>query len=221
MSADKLLNFIFRAGELVSDMVSYKKKDFTFCVADIYEEDTYLTSVKIWGHNTLESYIEVQSSPVLTVGKLCNVLIRTSPDPCTFRGRVRILRGRTVIMLFGGDQNIVIKGTRQTPRFRTNVLAYIEGSVYSDKIYPLHTKTEVTIVDIGRGGGRLQASPDCVRAGDKLLIRLHEKIADVSTLFMEVLNCDNQQKDYSEYGCRFIIDAEVFLKPAAKKLNVK
>ena len=200
-------------------MVNYKKKDFTFCVADIYDEDTYLTSVKIWGHNTLESYIEVQSSPVLTVGKLCNVLIRTAPDPCTFKGRVRILRGRTVIMLFGSGQNIDIKSTRQTPRFKTSVLAYIEGSVYNDKIYPLHTKTEVTIVDISRGGGRLQASPDCIRAGDKLLIRLHEKIADISTLFMEVVNCDNQDEDRSEYGCRFIIDAEVFLKPVVEKLN--
>ena len=200
-------------------MAKYKKKDFTFCVADIYEDNTYLTSVKIWGHNTLESYIEVQSSPVLTVGKLCNVLIRTSPDPCTFKGRVRIFRGRTAIMLFGSGQNIVINNLRQMPRFKTDVLAYIEGSVYCDKIYPLHTKTEVTIIDISRGGGRLKACNDCVRPGDKLMIRLHEKIADISTLFLEVVNCDERQGEYSEYGCRFIMDAEIFLKPAAETIQ--
>ena len=200
-------------------MVSNRKKDFTFCVADIYDEDTYVTSVKIWGHNTLEGYVEIQSSSLLAVGKLYNVLIRTSPDPCTFKGRVRNFRGRMAIMLFGGDQEIVIKSTRQAPRIRTNITAHIEGSVYSNKLYPLHTKTEITIIDISKGGGRLQASPDCVRAGDKLLIKLQEKIADISTLFMEVLSCNEHKEEYSEYGCRFIFDAEIYSEPTADKIK--
>ena len=203
----------------MSNMVSNKKIDFTFCVADMYVGDTYVTSVKIWGHNIEESYIEIQSTPLLTVGKLYNVLIRTSPDPTTFKGRVRNFRGRMAIMLFGGNQEIVIKGTRQAPRIRTNIAAHIEGSIYSNKLYPLHTKTEVTIVDISKGGGRLQASPDCVRAGDKLLIKLNEKIADISTLFLEVLNCDEKQEEYAEYGCRFIVDAEIYTEPTADRIK--
>ena len=197
-----------------------RKRNFTFFRAEISDEnDNFLANVKIWEHDAKEGYIEVQPSPALTAGKLCNVLIRTVPKPYTCKGRIRVIRGRTIIMFMGHTLDAAEKETRQSPRFKMNILASIEGSVYDNKIYPLHTNEEVTVTDISRGGGRLHACYGSARLGDKLLVRLNEKAAGDSLLLMEVVSHKDVPNEYSSYGCRFIAGDKISLNPVMERIE--
>ena len=183
-------------------------KDFTYCRADISDEDgNFLVNVKIWEHDIKEGYIEVQPSPALIGEMWCTIVVRTSPAPCTFQGRIRKSRGRTIITIV--KENI-LEG-RKSHRYKINMMVEVEGLVYDDKVYPLHTNIEAQVEDISRGGMRLRTSSGAFNFGDKVLIRLETDKGPPNgfLLFAEIVSHVDVLKEYSSYGCRFITDSNI------------
>lgn len=197
-----------------------KRKDFTFCRADIYEEnDDFLVNVKIWEHDTEENFIEVQPMEELVVGKWCVIVVRTEPKPYKYKGLIKEFRGRTIITLLNESKI----DYRQDHRYKVNVSASVESLVYDEKVYPLHKDIEVKVEDISRSGMRLCASKDTFRVGDKLLVRVQSDESTVSKLLLaevvkpvEVVNKRDDIEEYAAYGCRFIAGDGIDLRPVSK-----
>ena len=187
-----------------------KRKNFTFCRADISDQDgKFLANVKIWEHDAKEEFIEVQSSPALTIGILCNVVIRTVPKPFTYKGRIHEIHGRTIIKIINEEG----AESRQSLRYRVKMVASVEGLVCDEKIYPLHTDIEVDVINISKNGMRIRAAKNTFRNGDKILIRMDNNWPGENPLLvMEIVNNEEMTADYTTYGCRFILKDDINLE---------
>ena len=196
-----------------------KRKNFTFCRADISDQyGEFLANVKIWEHDAKEGFIEVQPSPALTSGILCNVVIRTTPKPWTYKGRIHEVHGRTIILIINEDGT----ESRYSLRYKANMKARIEGLICEETVYPLHTDIEVEVENISRGGLRLHTRKNTFCIGDKLLARLDNNWpGENPLLILEIINDKEISPEYLTYGCRFVFNDEIKLKPAVGSTNFK
>ena len=194
------------------------RKDFTFCRADISDENgKSLANVKIWEHDFKTGDLAVQYSPELTIGKFCNVVIRQRPSPITFKAKIREASdrnlGHTIITLLDGDPT----ETRAFPRYPVDITANVEGLVCDNKLYALHSKIDVTVIDIGKGGMRLQANRNTFRKGNTLMIKLQDKrLGDNRLVLAQNVSQAMLAGEYTTYGCRFIFPGGVDITPIEK-----
>lgn len=192
-------------------------KDFTYYRIDISDEDdNFILNTKIWEHDTVQNNIEVQPSPFLLNGMWCRVLLRTFPVPTVYKGRIKIIKGSTIIELSCVNDE---KEVRQAPRYEIDKKVTIEGLVYDDNIYPLHTNIEAFVENIGRGGMKIKTAKGTFYDNDRLLVRIKatKGTPNGSLLLMEVVKNDDLPENMAAYNCKFILESNV--KPILDKIE--
>jgi hypothetical protein len=174
-------------------------KDFTKCNVLIYDEDgNPLVNARIWEHNDRENYIVVQDWPELKGVDRCRLLIMATPSPYSYMGVIRKKGLDKLINLFEEQ----VAENRKEQRFKTDLEGGIESLYYDGKAYPLHTKTEVRIVNISKNGMRLTAKENTFGMNDQFSVFV--KIGENDKLLLgKVVNVRDTPPD-AEYGCLLV-----------------
>jgi hypothetical protein len=172
------------------------QKDFKKCNVLIYdEEDKQLANIKIWEHNFNENYIVVQDWPELSGVERCKLLILAAPAPYSYTGTIRKHGFDLIIKLY---EEQLAENRRET-RYKTDLTGHIESLVYDGKSYPLHTKLDVKIINLGRSGIRMHTKENTLMLNDNFTVRV--KIGENDKLLKgKVVNLRNVPP-HDEYGC--------------------
>jgi len=179
--------------------------DHTGCSVLIYDpEGHHLGNTIVTSHDRRTLRVEVEQMPAaLDVGKLCRLLILSSPSPCEYQGRIVGEGARRVVALFQGRE----KENRASVRYRVNYSAHIENLICDNRACPLHTPLEVAIINISKSGMRIRAPFNSLLNGDIFQIRM--KLSSNEKLLIAVVtnhkDHSGKRTDMSEYGCRFLI----------------
>ena len=192
-------------------------KDLTYYRADISDEDdNFIINTKIWEHDSFQNNIEVQPSPFLKNGMWCNVIIQTNPVPIESKGRIKIIKGRTVIELSYINNE---KELRETPRYEIDKTITVEGLVYDDNIYPLHTNIDVYVENVSKGGMKIKTVRGTFNVYDRILARIKPVNGTLngSLLLMEVIKYNDLPDNMTSYNCKFIIDRNI--KPILENIE--
>ena len=180
------------------------RKDFVNCRTLIYGVDgELLANVKILDHNSSENTIKVQNLPALAGKKKCELLILTAPKPYSYKGTIHktsVNKSDTgrLIRLY---QELEVEN-RSEPRYSVNMLTNIEGLIFDDTVYKMHTPLAVQLINISKGGMRLRSVYNALAIGNRFHINVKIGGSD-AMLTAEVANITDNETDYSEFGCYF------------------
>ena len=181
------------------------KKDFIACTALIYNEDKDLiASVKVLDYDSYENSIVIKSLPALESIKRCELIILTAPAPYMYRGTIH----KTAINKAESGKRIRLFSehmteNRKEPRYKLNSSTSVDELIYDGKAYRLHTHLEIHLINISKRGVRFRSLPDSFAVGNRFKVCIATGY-ESTTLFVEVVNSFTKQREYSEYGCRFI-----------------
>jgi hypothetical protein len=177
-------------------------KNFTDCNVLIHDEEgNLLADVKIWEHTV--NTITVQTWPELEGVENCKLFIVSKPVPYSYSGVIRKKGFDTIITLY----NEKVEEHREEARYDIKSPGYIEGMFYGEKLFPLHTKREINIVNVSKHGMCISDVKNAFNIGDKM--RISVQINDnTKMLIAEVVNINPTHTDSFEYGCHLTKDGE-------------
>ena len=183
----------------------FVKKDFVNCRTLIYDEDgAILANVKILDHDSNENTIKVQNLPALDGRKKCELLVLTAPKPYTYKGTIHKTSvnksdsGR-LIRLYQEQE----AENRKEPRYSINMQTNIEGLIFDDTVYDMHTPLAVELINISKSGMRLRSKYNALAIGNRFHVNVRISGSD-TMLTAEVTNITDSKTDYSEFGCYFV-----------------
>jgi len=181
------------------------KRDFIACNALIYNEDRDLiANAKVLDYDSYENSIMIKNIPALDNINRCEVVILTAPTPYVYKGTIY----KTAINKAESGKRINLYNENRTDnrkevRYKINSSAAIDELIYDDKAYHMHTRIEVQLINISKGGARFRSKPNAFVIGNRFHIQIQN--GEMSTqLLAEVVNAYSASSEYFEYGCRFI-----------------
>ena len=176
--------------------------DYTNCPVFLYcENGENLCRTTITEYDKDSKLIQLAEYPDdLDIGDSCRLLIMTEPSPREYRGRVRTDYSGKAIALFSGRE----KEDRGATRYKVNIVARIEYMIREGKAHALQEPIEIQLINISTTGMRFFAPLKVLQNGDRFQTRVSIS-NEAKLLIAEIVNHRENESDFAEYGCRFLI----------------
>ena len=181
--------------------------DFTGHTVIVYDEDYIkITETNIIEYDIVLGNIRIRENSKLATGDNVQLLILTSPNPCSFHGRVGPrIQGMSTIDLHSGKS----KEDRASKRFPIESIdsivstGVIDGLVRGNEAIDM-PPVNVQLVNISQGGIRFSGAKGLLQNKDEVLLSVNIKGA-VKILAVEVVNILNAHPGRSDYCGKFTI----------------
>jgi hypothetical protein len=161
-------------------------------------EGKRLAETVITAHDKDALAVEVAAPPKTADGDRLELLILTSPVPCSYKCKV-VKRGpRLLFALYQGKE----KDNRSETRYKISAPATIDHAVVNS-VHTLSAPLEVQLVNISRSGIRFRAPHGAIARNARISLRFSVG-GKTQVLLADVVNHADNPPEHTEYGCRFL-----------------